>query len=84
MINYKIKKKEIIEEVLNGMYCDCCGKKVETPHGYNDTDINEFTIVFEYGSKFDLEKWKMDVCDECIEKWVSSFKHSISKNKGII
>lgn len=72
---------EIIEEIsklqVKSIICNCCGKKIELVHEYNITDINNIIIEFGYGSRFDLSAWEIDICDDCIEKWIQSFKHPI-------
>ena len=40
-----------------------------------------FEIQFGYGSKFDYETWKFDICDDCAEKYFMKFK---SKDKVIV
>lgn len=68
-----------ITEILDCVICNCCGKQIETPMGYNDTEITDIKLSFGYGSRHDLEMWSFEVCDDCLEKWVSSFKHPVVK-----
>ena len=36
--------------------------------------IHEFKIFFGYGSKYDEETWRFDLCEKCIEEIVGDFK----------
>jgi hypothetical protein len=79
-----MKKTKQIEETITkeevlSMTCDCCGKTEVGEHVEYASDINNFNISFGYGSKFDTDRWEFDVCDQCLEKWVAGFKHSIKK-----
>lgn len=66
-------------EILDFMICNCCGKRVETQRRYNDTDINDVSIEFKNGSVNNNQYWQFDVCDDCLTKWTSTFKHPVSK-----
>lgn len=76
MIEYKKKECVISTNVAVSMVCNCCGKVSEIHDDFDDTDITDITISFSYGSRFDLEKWVMDICDDCLTKWASSFKYA--------
>lgn len=75
MKHYKYQTVTTVDKVLSKMVCDCCGKEDEV--GLRGSDVNEFSISFEYGSKFDLSKWDLDVCDSCLEMWTNTFKHGL-------
>lgn len=70
----------IVDTQLDQLICDCCGKTIDVAE-ICGSDINDFSITFGYGSKFDLTKWDLDICDDCLEKWVSTFKHDITKKE---
>jgi len=81
----KFLEKVIEEKVkIYSVVCNCCGKKIEFPDGYDNTEITDITISFGYGSRFDLTTWEMDVCDDCIEKWVKTFKLPIEIHEDLI
>lgn len=49
------------------MKCDFCGaefKKHDVENGW----FNTITIKTTFGSKFDLNKFVGEICDDCIEK----------------
>lgn len=56
--------------------CDRCGYKVQDENGCM-FDITPIYISFGYGSKFDLETWSMDLCDDCIETITKDFAKNI-------
>ena len=58
----KIKhiKEEIEVEVLEDIICDKCGCS------HKDNYIESFEISWGYGSDFDCEIWKFDLCQKCI------------------
>lgn len=66
------------QSVLQEIICDCCGKIVNL-NNVCCSDITDLKIKFGYGSKFDMSCWEIDICDDCVEKWVSTFKHQIIK-----
>jgi len=72
-------EETVVKEETLSLTCDCCGKTVDGEMEVLSSDINDFHINFGYGSKFDMDTWNFDVCDECLEKWVSTFKHPIDK-----
>lgn len=77
----KVIKKTISEDVIKGISCDCCGKKVTGSEvDILSSDITEFFIDFGYGSKYDTDRIEVDVCDKCIENIFSKFKRNPLKN----
>ena len=73
----KTTKTEVIEleqDTLVSIQCDRCGKEVEPEDGIT-SDITTCNLVFGYGSKFDCETWEIDICDDCAEELVASFKN---------
>lgn len=80
MKKYTEEQETVTKKILSTIICDCCGKKVEVLGEYDVGEVNSFNIEFGYGSRYDLSKWHIDACDDCIEKWVDSFKHKIDKD----
>jgi|SaaInlStandDraft_4_1057021.scaffolds.fasta_scaffold20813_4 hypothetical protein len=65
---------ERTEEIVVSLTCNCCGKT----YTHDDVDMGDITNIdfsFGYGSRFDLQHWDFDICDDCIEAWVKTFKH---------
>lgn len=76
------EQKIVIETKTTSVTCDCCGKTIKGEHASDMGDITDVVIQFGYGSRFDTDIWKMDICDDCLEKWVSTFKYPIEKREG--
>lgn len=78
-----MKKYELIEKTvtdLKSVTCNKCGKE----HMFRGEDykrecqgnlFHSFEIYFGYGSKFDEENWKFDLCENCLVELVNSFVH---------
>lgn len=80
----EIKNKEV--EIITDIICDCCGKSCKTDE--YKLDNGDVAYNFEYmtlsaewgfGSKKDLEKWKAQICEDCVDKGLPSinFKTNI-------
>ena len=50
--------------------CNCCGKDVD-PCG---NSVQEIKLDFGYYSRFDMQSWNLDLCEECIIKIIKGFK----------
>lgn len=77
----KTVEETITKEEVISVVCNCCGKTETGKYIDYDSTITNLNINFGYGSRFDTDTWKMDICDDCLEKWTSSFKHPIEKMK---
>lgn len=64
-------KKIIEREKVISIICDCCGKEV-IDNSYSI--IQSYEFEFGYGTNFDGEVWKSDICSNCITYWLKSFK----------
>jgi hypothetical protein len=71
MRKYKKQIKMETEYKLKSIKCDFCGKKGDTIDGL-PLDVNSFQIGFGYGSKYDTELHKFDICDDCYEKFIKN------------
>ena len=76
------EKEMVVKKIIDKVVCNCCGKINVINNEYNMTDISPIDISFGYGSRFDLTTWEMDICDDCIEKWIKSFKHPIIEHEN--
>lgn len=80
MRDYKQVKKTVIENELSSITCNKCGN-THTFHGefhekvWQDDKFQSFDFNFGYGSKFDEENWKFDLCEDYLEELVESFVH---------
>jgi len=77
----QFKKEEVIEptskETLVSITCNKCGKIVELDDDM-DFRANEFQTInlsFGYGSRYDMESWDFDLCEECVTEFVKTFNH---------
>lgn len=71
------------ETQVQSLECDCCGRE---EHGQNIeywSSIERHNIEFGYGSSHDGDSYQIEVCDECIMKWFSTFKHKPKKTGSI-
>lgn len=77
-----IKKKTEID-FCNSAICNKCGKKFEYDEGLCGWQnlVHKFVIKFAYGSKYDYERWDFDLCEDCIEEIVSTFKIPVEVNE---
>jgi len=72
-----IASQELVE---NKVVCNKCGLTFDdekSPHGYEVWQwdaIHHFAVEFGYGSDHDLHAWTFDLCEDCIEEVVSTFK----------
>jgi len=76
----KTKQTTVVKEV-SAMVCNCCGKRATTdnPEGYCNWDqgFHLWRLAGAFGDKFpgDMEQFEIVVCEDCLRKWVESFKY---------
>ena len=75
----KTIKKTIEVQEISSISCNVCGKVVQGAASEYMSDITGVEIGFGYGSKFDTETWNFDICDACLEQFVSTFKIEVEK-----
>ncbi|RYI30559.1 hypothetical protein EVU96_09085 [Bacillus infantis] len=79
----RTKKLTTIEKTIllpESITCNKCGKKAEISGDEYDREFqsNVFQSIklqFAYGSKYDMDVWEFDLCEECVTDYVSSFKY---------
>jgi ribosomal-protein-alanine N-acetyltransferase len=77
----KYKTISVSKELVDEIYCNCCGKRIEkNAHQYFQDHLH-VEKQWEYHSKKDGKKHEFDICEECYDKWIKSFKISIEKNE---
>lgn len=54
--------------------CNVCGKKIVMEQGIMKEDVFEAAKEWGYFSKYDLEVHKFNICEECYDKLISTFK----------
>lgn len=75
-----LRTEQVVEtkKVVASVVCNCCGKTNDVEHTMGG-DINEMSVHFGYGSKYDLSIWELDICDDCLDKWRNTFKHPVKE-----
>lgn len=79
MREYELVEKTVRDFEPKSVTCNKCGKTKEL-HGedyekeWEAEGFKSFHCSFGYGSKFDMEDWKFDLCESCLEELVSTFK----------
>jgi hypothetical protein len=76
----KFKTVEIPQEIVTEYKCDKCGK--ESEDGF-DPYIHTLRIDWNYGSKFDLETWEVDLCEDCLVKMLEGTKVRVHEHGEI-
>lgn len=56
------------------IYCNVCGKKIVIEKGILKEDVFEVTKEWGYFSRKDLEVHKFNICEDCYEKMIATFK----------
>ncbi|QHQ59921.1 hypothetical protein Ana3638_03275 [Anaerocolumna sedimenticola] len=54
--------------------CNVCGKKIIMEQGIMKEDVFEAAKEWGYFSKYDLEVHKFNICEECYDNLISTFK----------
>ncbi len=67
----KVKMKIRINKDVR---CNVCGKKIIMEQGIMKEDVFEAAKEWGYFSKYDLEVHKFNICVECYDKLISTFK----------
>ncbi len=57
-----------------GIFCNVCGKKIVMEQGILKEDVFEASKEWGYFSKKDLEVHKFNICEDCYEQMISTFK----------
>ena len=70
MKKYKFETKTVKEKVVKKLICNACGSK-QDPYEGNCTEIN---INFGYGSRYDGDRWEIELCDNCLDKFKNELK----------
>ena len=61
--------------------CNCCGRKFFPQPDKNDMEIFHIEKEWGYFSKKDTVKHTFDICEECYDKWISSFRVSVEEKE---
>lgn len=78
--NRRVTRHEVVF-VANKVTCNKCGKSADIKEGdapdiqYKLEKFPTIELGFGYGSKWDMERWSFNLCEECLETFVGSFVH---------
>lgn len=61
------------------VYCNACGRRMYTHHGIVLEGMNNFVVEWDYFSEKDGEVHRFDLCEECYDKFVKTFKIPVEK-----
>jgi hypothetical protein len=68
---------------LDKVICNNCGSEYISDNEERGTSIYPFSIHFGYESnQHDMEHWRFDLCEKCIEKLIREFKIPPNINYG--
>jgi hypothetical protein len=71
---YTETKTVLKSKTVNTVICNSCGKTDSGKMVENMSDIEEWSHSFGYGSRLDCMEIKFDLCTDCYEKIISTFK----------
>jgi hypothetical protein len=79
MTEVKLVKKEIVEQQLVAITCNCCATRFEVPEfgGYEElANFHNFEVEGDYGSEYpqDMDRLSFTLCSDCLQAFVSTFK----------
>jgi len=79
MTEVKLVKKEIVEQQLVAITCNCCAKRFEVPEqgGYEElANFHSFEIEGGYGSEYpqDMDRISFTLCSDCLKSFTSTFR----------
>ena len=75
MRQYKRERQEINE--LDKIICNKCGKEIEVIRGVAQEDFLEVNKRWGYFSNKDNQEDAFDLCEDCYDEFVASFKFKL-------
>lgn len=67
-----VKEETVTTEII----CNKCGKKVNIMDDlFSNNKMHDFSVRFGYCSNHDGEIWNFHLCEDCIIKFVKTFKY---------
>ncbi len=61
-------------QVPHELFCNVCGKKIVVEQGILKEDMVAVSKEWGYFSKRDLEVHRFNICEDCYDKLVATFK----------
>ena len=65
------------------VFCNSCGKKLNSANGILKEDAFEATKEWGYFSKKDMEVHSFNLCEECYEELIESFEIPVQVRKKV-
>lgn len=70
MRQYKIQEMKQVEKIV----CNKCGKEIIVKNGILVEDVLSVQKRWGYFSNKDNEVHEFDLCEECYDEWIETFK----------
>jgi len=79
MKKYRVEKVTRMEDILDEVSCDGCGYTIKVDPRMSNEQIScnqdweyiyHIHLSFGFGSRYDLEDWRIDICENCLQKFV--------------
>lgn len=73
-----------VKEIPKSITCNKCGKSIslmgtELEREFQANAFQTIHLGFKYGSKFELEHWKFELCEDCLGEFIATFKYPPEK-----
>ncbi len=67
-------ERTVIQKIVK---CNKCGNESKgiDNDGLYDSKFQSISCRFGYGSEYDMESWKFDLCESCLVELIKTFKH---------
>jgi len=72
MREYETKERVIHETKIVNVKCNKC-KKESSKEMWGEVLFQQFGCSFGYGSRYDMESWSFDLCEDCLTDIVRTF-----------
>lgn len=72
MRQYSLETKE--SKKTEQIICNCCGKQIPVAGGHPREGVFSVDHTWGYFSDKDGETHSFDLCEECYDKWIRSFR----------
>lgn len=66
---------------MDKLTCNKCSKECDHNKNYDVNLYHHFKVMFHYGSDHDFEKWKYNLCEQCVLEFVSTFQIEPDKSE---
>ena len=76
-LEHFLKMEDTMEKKVREIYCNFCGKKIETTDNRKREDYLSIKKEWGYFSKKDREIHSIFLCESCYDTWTKQFKISV-------